>query len=65
MWQYDLLDYKIYRVSSQVFPEVQMLVRIYEVQLNYKIIYFDIDITISYILLWYVVNILYFIVTYL
>ena len=40
-----------------------MLVLIYEVQLNHKIIYFDIDIRILFILQYYVVNIVSFIVT--
>ena len=51
MWQYDSVNYHIYRVSSQFPPEVQTLVPIYEVQLHYKIIFFDIDIAILYILL--------------
>ena len=42
-----------------------MLLRIYEVQIHYKILYFDIDITISYILLYYVLNIISCIITYL
>ena len=40
-----------------------MLVRIYEVQPHYKIIYFHINVTILYIILKYVVIILSFIVT--
>ena len=43
MLQYDLVNYYIYRVSSQLFTEGSMLERIYEVQLHYKITYFDID----------------------
>ena len=49
MLQYDSVNYHIYWISSQIFPEVQMLVRIYEVQIHYKIVYFDIDIAILYI----------------
>ena len=37
--------------NFQFFPEVSILVRIYAVQLHYKIIYFDIHITIIYILI--------------
>ena len=56
-FQYILLPYVTvwfgrlphYRESSQFFPEVQMLVHIYEVLFYYKIIYFDIDMTILYI----------------
>ena len=43
-----------FRVSSQFFLEVQMLARIYEVQIHYERTYFDIDINIHsfrYILL--------------
>ena len=42
-----------------------MVVRIYEVQPHYKIIYFDIDITILCISHYFVVNILSFIVSFL
>ena len=51
MQQYYSVNCHTYMVSSQLLPEVLMLVRIYEFQLHYKIIYFDIDITIKYILL--------------
>ena len=50
--QCDSVNYHIYRLSSPLFPGVQMLVRIYEVQLHYKIIYFDIYITTLYIFLY-------------
>ena len=65
MWQYDLVNYHIYRVNSQLFTEFQMLLLIYEVLFYYEIIYFDINIKILYISLKYVVNIISFIVTYL
>ena len=52
-------------VSSPLFPEVHMLVCIYEVQLHYKIKYFDNDIRILYISLNFFLNFLSFVVTYI
>ena len=55
----------MYRVCHQLFLEVHMLVRIFEVQIHYKIIYFDIDIRILYIFVYCVLITLLFIVSYI
>ena len=58
MWQYNVVNYHIYRVLSQLFPEVSMLVHIYEIQLHYKII-FLISLLPLYSFCCYVLSIMY------